>query len=133
MDTIASREFQSSYQRLVEPVIVKAKSRTLGTWYPAGTEPDGVTAGQVSVILRQRDDANEEIARLKKELAAAHRAEDREYGTMPEPKPVPPPSTFTTKPASNVRAAVKPPPPAQVMVGTASFNSRPFTPVPKGK
>ena len=40
MKTIASREFQSSYQRLVEPVVVKAKSRTLGTWYPKGTEPE---------------------------------------------------------------------------------------------
>ena len=40
MNIIGSREFQSNYQRLEEPVVVKAKSRTLGTWYPKGTKPD---------------------------------------------------------------------------------------------
>lgn len=39
MNKIASREFQSNYQRLEEPVVVMARSRTLGTWYPKGTEP----------------------------------------------------------------------------------------------
>jgi hypothetical protein len=49
MNAITSREFQSNYQRLVEPVIVKAKSRTLGTWYPAGTEPAEVWDRTVNV------------------------------------------------------------------------------------
>jgi hypothetical protein len=39
MNCITSRAFQSNYQRLVEPCIVTARSRTLGTWYPKGTEP----------------------------------------------------------------------------------------------
>ena len=98
--------------------------RVIGTWYPNGTEPDGVSPAQVAVILRQRDDANEEIARLKKELAAAHRAsgstkEDREFGTMP-----------ATVPAKGAVFTVKPGAPTEVRVGTASFNSRPFAPVP---
>ena len=100
--------------------------RVIGTWYPNGTEPDGVSPAQVAVILRQRDDANEEIARLKKELAAAHRAtgagasrEDREFGTMP-----------ATVPAGRATFTVKPGAPTEVRVGTASFNSRPFAPVP---
>ena len=94
--------------------------RVIGTWYPNGTEPDGVSPAQVAVILRQRDDANEEIARLKKELAAAHRAEDREFGTMPATVPAKGSGTFTVKPGA----------PTEVRVGTASFNSRPFTPAP---
>jgi len=57
MNAITSREFQSNYQRLVEPVIVKAKSRTLGTWYPAGTD-----WGDASQLL-------DEIKHLKAELA----------------------------------------------------------------
>jgi hypothetical protein len=36
---IASREFQVNYQRLDDPVVVMARSRKLGTWYPKGTEP----------------------------------------------------------------------------------------------
>lgn len=39
MKIIASREFQSNYQRLDDPVVVMARSRKLGTWYPKGTEP----------------------------------------------------------------------------------------------
>jgi len=58
MEIIASRYFQSNYQRLVEPVIVKAKSRTLGTWYPAGTEP-----------LEGEEEFEAEIRHLKAELA----------------------------------------------------------------
>jgi hypothetical protein len=38
MNKITSSEFQSNYQRLDEPVVVMARSRTLGTWYPKGTE-----------------------------------------------------------------------------------------------
>jgi hypothetical protein len=40
MNKITSTEFQSNYQRLDEPVVVMARSRTLGTWYPKGSEPE---------------------------------------------------------------------------------------------
>ena len=34
MIVIASAEFRKSYASLTEPVVVKAKGRTLGTWTP---------------------------------------------------------------------------------------------------
>jgi len=121
MDTqrLTSTEFRLVYARTGAITQVTVLGRVIGTWYPNGTEPDGVSPAQVAVILRQRDDANEEIARLKKELAAAHRAEDRVYGTMP-----------ATVPAKGAVFTVKPGAPTEVRVGTASFNSRPFAPVP---
>ena len=61
MNIIASREFQCNYQRLEEPVIVKAKSRTLGTWYPKGTEPeaDSVTVTREELTAAGLDPAKE--------------------------------------------------------------------------
>jgi hypothetical protein len=69
MNKITSSEFQSNYQRLDEPVIVMARSRTLGTWYPKGTEPFE-DSPELGFLGKQLDNANAEIARLKRELAA---------------------------------------------------------------
>ena len=113
METITSRSFQISYQRLEIPVVVKAKSRTLGTWYPKGTEP--ATGLEMQALLRQRDDAIAEAHALRRKIE------------MPDKTGAP-----VMKPTANVRAKV----PTQVQVGTASYSSRPFTPVPhpgKGK
>ena len=115
METIGSRAFQGNYQRLEIPVIVKAKSRTLGTWYPKGTEPDHGTGLEMQALLRQRDDAIAEAHALRRKIE------------MPDKTGAP-----VMKPTANVRAKV----PTQVQVGTASYSSRPFTPVPhpgKGK
>jgi len=79
MTAITSREFQSNYQRLVEPVVVKAKSRTLGTWYPAGTE---VTLDDYALA-----ELETEIKHLKAELAKR-------------------PATVLSKPRTAVRAGV---------------------------
>jgi hypothetical protein len=114
VETITSRTFQVSYQRLVEPVVVKANFRTLGTWYPDGTQPDEDLGDDLRQVLAQRDAANEEVRQLKRQLAERGVAE-------------------VHKPTSNVRAAAKPAAPTAVHLGTASFNSQPFTPVPKGK
>ena len=112
METIASKAFQANYQRLVEPVVVKAKSRTLGTWYPKGTEPEGDTEEvEIGLLLAAKD---EEIRHLKRVLAARE-------------------SPAVAKPASNVRASTKPPAATEIHVGTATYSSRPFTPAPKGK
>jgi hypothetical protein len=84
MFTIISSEFQKTYQRLTEPTVVTARWRTLGTWYPAGYEPDNLTDSETAALLKQRDDANrhaaacelaargleDEVTRLKRELAA---------------------------------------------------------------
>lgn len=77
MNIMSSREFQIRYQRLVEPVLVKAKWRTLGTWYPAGTEPGDAT------------DLLDEIRHIKAELAK---------------RPIS--STVVSKPRTAVRAGV---------------------------
>jgi hypothetical protein len=61
MNSIPSREFQLNYQRLDEPVTVMARSRTLGTWYPKGTEPDFDNVEAQALL--------DEIAFLKSELA----------------------------------------------------------------
>jgi len=79
MNIMGSREFQTNYQRLVEPVVVKAKSRTLGTWYPAGTE---VTLDDYALA-----ELEAEIKRLKAELAKR-------------------PATVLSKPRTAVRAGV---------------------------
>jgi hypothetical protein len=39
MQKLASAQFRTSYVVLTEPTEVHAGRRTLGTWYPAGTEP----------------------------------------------------------------------------------------------
>jgi hypothetical protein len=136
MKRISLRHFTTHVQEYDEPVEVVLQIKgsgeiaLLGTWQPevgfsrppVETEKPAPSDGE---------DLVEEIRQLKRELAQAHRAEDREYGTMPPSVPAKGSGTF--KPTSNVRASTKPAPPAQVTVGTASFNSRPFTPVPKGK
>jgi hypothetical protein len=66
MNTIASRVFQINYQRLVEPVVVKAKSRTLGTWFPHGTEDLPTALPETDAYL---NGLVEEIRHLKAELA----------------------------------------------------------------
>ncbi len=121
METIGSREFQTNYQRLSVPVVVKAKSRTLGTWYPRGTEPHDPPlrmmvekTGTISTVaggpLEDPVDTGtlgleEEVRQLKRQLAQAHRAEEREYGTLPPSAPAKGSGTFTVhKPATNVRA-----------------------------
>lgn len=131
METITSRSFQVSYQRLQIPVVVKAKSRTLGTWYPKGTEGGDTPEVEIGLLLAEKD---EEIKQLKRQLAArpenerqllaqrddaiaeAHALRRKIEGVA------------VTKPAANVRAKAAP---TQVRVGTASYSSRPFTPVPK--
>lgn len=73
MNKITSTEFQSNYQRLDEPVTVMARSRTLGTWYPKGTEPD--FDGELTQAFAEARVAQElatkdaEIKYLKSELA----------------------------------------------------------------
>jgi len=66
METITSRAFQLSYQRLSEPVVVRANFRTLGTWYPKGCEPE---EGLPQVDPRTTD-LVEEIRQLKRQLAS---------------------------------------------------------------
>ncbi len=36
MKHVGSREFQGSYHRLTEPVIVLRRGKEMGRWYPAG-------------------------------------------------------------------------------------------------
>lgn len=62
MNKTPSREFQLNYQRLDEPVTVMARSRTLGTWYPKGTEPNSADAADCVAY-------EAEIKYLKFELA----------------------------------------------------------------
>jgi len=123
METMGSRVFQGNYQRLSEPVVVKAKSRTLGTWYPKGTEP-----------VEHTSDLVDEIAHLKRQLAGREMPRtdlhdeiiDGKVVKVPGPRPV-------AKPASNVRASAKPAPPSAIRIGTASYSSQAFTPVPRVK
>ncbi len=37
---MTSVEFRKHYARLTEPVVVTALGRAIGTWYPAGSEPE---------------------------------------------------------------------------------------------
>jgi hypothetical protein len=131
METITSRSFQVSYQRLQIPVVVKAKSRTLGTWYPRGTEEGDTPEVEIGLLLAEKD---EEIKQLKRQLAARPENERQLLAQRDEAiaeahalrRKI---EGVATKPASNVRAAAKAP--TAVRVGTASYSSRPFTPVPK--
>jgi hypothetical protein len=86
VNILTSREFQLNYQRLDEPVTVMARSRTLGTWYPKGTEPD-----EIKDALPQSDvyltEPTNEVARLTSELAARAMAAETAalvYGTTPD-------------------------------------------------
>jgi hypothetical protein len=81
METVTSRAFQVSYQRLNEPVVVKANFRTLGTWYPDGWEPE--RAEQVTDVVM--DALEDEIRHLKRQLAEKN-------------------GVVVSKPTSNVRA-----------------------------
>ena len=135
METITSRSFQISYQRLEIPVVVKAKSRTLGTWYPKGTEPDHGTGLEMQALLRQRDDAIAEAHALRRKIEMPDKTgapvmkPTHLHDEVIDGKVVKVAGPRVVGPTSNVRAKV----PGEVMVGTASYSSRPFTPAPKGK
>ena len=130
METITSRAFQLRYQRLVEPVVVKANFRTLGTWYPKGTEPEDNSV-PLSEALKYADEisqlstqAHQLLAQRDEAIAEVHQLRRKVESLVPTP---------VAKPASNVRASTKPPAATEIHVGTATYSSRPFTPAPKGK
>lgn len=104
MNHMASREFQLNYQRLDEPVLVSARSRTLGAWYPTGTEP----AYGVQPIDPRLAQLEQEVVYLKKQLSAR----------------------LTTKVEPIHTNAISEQPWHEVSPG---FNTRPFTPAPKEK
>lgn len=71
MKEIPSTRFRATFQRLDEPVVVTVNGHPIGTWTPG-------TIGPPLVELREDDRVaalTEEVRRLKRDLAAAHRAE----------------------------------------------------------
>lgn len=103
MFTIISSEFQKTYQRLTEPTVVTARWRTLGTWYPDGTQPDPGARADLRTALA-------EVARLKRELAA---------------RPA------VSQPASNVRAAPSKIHVGTATYDSVPWKDRPVTPAKK--
>jgi len=115
MDTqrLTSTEFRLVYARTGVVTEVTALGRVIGTWYPAGTEDNGRHEAALGVAAQGLAD---EVARLKRELAARPNVE--------------PKTTNVSVPASNVRA------PSKIHVGTATYDSvpwsdRPVTPAKK--
>lgn len=77
MREMTTNEFANvTVSSLTEPVAVRKYTKTVGTWYPVGTEPgDGQTrideasdAGVLARLTEQRDAAVAEIERLTLEI-----------------------------------------------------------------
>lgn len=74
MKSMQAREFRTAMNDLTEPVEVYARADKKGTWYPVGFESPQVPmlpySNEQAEMIRILQEAQDEIARLKRELAA---------------------------------------------------------------
>lgn len=73
MNEMPSSRFRVAFHKLGEPTVVTANGHRIGTWYPGGSDAGLVVrAGEVvhDMLVPDLRERDEEIARLKRELAA---------------------------------------------------------------